>query len=206
MDIAENSVGTAVALTARSGPLGWIRLADRPRREAAHVLAELHKLGIQTIMLTGDNAGTAAAVARELGVREQRAGLLPADKVSAIAELDARHGPTGMVGDGVNDAPALAAAKVSIALGGISSGAALESADIILLSEDLKRLPWLIRLSRATLSRIRQNIALALLTKALVLILAVLGFANLWMAIAADVGTSLLVIANALRLLRTNAA
>jgi Zn2+/Cd2+-exporting ATPase len=203
---AENSVGTAVALTAGSGPLGWIRLADRPRLEAAQVLAELHQLGLQTVMLTGDNAGTAAAVARELGVGEQRAGLLPADKVSAIAELDARHGPTGMVGDGVNDAPALAAAKVSIALGGSSSGAALESADIILLADDLNRLPWLIRLSRATLARIRQNIALALLTKVLVLILAVLGFANLWMAIVADVGTSLLVITNALRLLRTPAS
>ena len=151
-----------MALTAESGPLGWIRLADRPRPEAARVLAELHELGLQTIMLTGDNAGTAAAVARELGVGEQRAGLLPADKVSAIAELDARHGPTGMVGDGVNDAPALAAAKVSIALGGISSGAALESADIVLLADDLGRLPWLIRHSRATLARIRQNIALAL--------------------------------------------
>jgi Cd2+/Zn2+-exporting ATPase len=198
---AESSVGTAVALTAHSGPLGWIRLADRPRPEAARVLAELHRHGLQTIMLTGDNAGTAAAMARELGVGEQRAGLLPADKVSAIAELGARHGPTGMVGDGVNDAPALAAAKVSIALGGISSGAALETADIVLLADDLGRLPWLIRHSRATLAVIRQNIALALGTKALVLLLAVLGMANLWMAIAADVGTTVLVIANALRLL-----
>jgi Zn2+/Cd2+-exporting ATPase len=207
LDRAENSssVGTAVALTAPSGPLGWIRLADRPRPEAARVLAELHRMGLRTIMLTGDNAGTAAAMARELGVGEQRAGLLPADKVSAIAELDARHGPTGMVGDGVNDAPALAAAKVSIALGGISSGAALETADIILLADDLGRLPWLIRHSRATLGVIRQNIALALATKALVLTLAVFGLANLWMAIAADVGTSLLVVANAMRLLRRQA-
>ena len=116
-------------------------------------------------MLTGDNARTAAAMARELGVGEERADLLPADKVTAIAELDARHGPTGMVGDGVNDAPALAAAKVSIALGGISSGAALESADIVLLADDLSRLPWLIRKSRATLARIRQNITIALVTK-----------------------------------------
>ena len=199
---AEKTAGTAVALTASSGPLGWIRLADRPRPEAARVLAKLHQLGLQTIMLTGDNARTAAAVARELGVGEERADLLPADKVTAIAELDARHGPTGMVGDGVNDAPALAAAKVSIALGGISSGAALETADIVLLADDLNRLPWLIRHSRATLARIRQNITIALVTKILVLILAVFGLANLWMAIAADVGTSLLVIANALRLLR----
>jgi Cd2+/Zn2+-exporting ATPase len=199
---AEKTAGTAVAVTASSGPLGWIRLADRPRPEAADVLSKLHALGLQTVMLTGDNARTAAAVARELGVGEERAELLPADKVTAIAELDALHGPTGMVGDGVNDAPALAAAKVSIALGGISSGAALESADIVLLADDLARLPWLIRLSRATLVRIRQNITIALVTKVVVLVLAVFGMANLWMAIAADVGTSLVVIANALRLLR----
>jgi Cd2+/Zn2+-exporting ATPase len=199
---AEAAVGTAVAISDRSGPLGWIRLADQPRPEAAEVVEELHRLGLRTIMLTGDNALTAAAVAGKLGVGEQQAELLPIDKVSAIADLSSRHGPTGMVGDGVNDAPALAAARVSIALGGISSGAALESADIVLLGDDLRRLPWLIRHSRATLARIRQNIAFALVTKALVLVLAVFGVANLWMAIAADVGTSLLVIANALRLLR----
>ena len=204
---AEKSAGSAVALTGQSGPLGWIRLADRPRPEAARVLAELHDLGLQTIMLTGDNAGTASAVARELGVGEQHAGLLPADKVSAIVDLDARHGATGMVGDGVNDAPALAAAKVSIALSGISSGAALESADIVLLADDLSRLPWLIRHSRATLARIRQNIALALATKLVVVVLAitgVVGLDDLWLAISADVGTTLVVVANALRLLRSS--
>jgi Zn2+/Cd2+-exporting ATPase len=199
---AEATTGTSVALTAPSGPLGWIRLADRTRPEAAGVLSELHALGLQTVMLTGDNPSTAAAIARELGIAEQRAGLLPADKVSAIAELDARHGPTGMVGDGVNDAPALATARVSVAMGGISSAAALETADVVLMADDLRGLPWLLRHSRRTLAIIRQNIALALATKAIVLILAVLGHANLWMAIAADVGTSLVVIANALRLLR----
>jgi Cd2+/Zn2+-exporting ATPase len=202
LDQAEGGIGTSVALSAQSGPLGWIRLADRARPEAARVLAELHDLGVQTAMLTGDNPPTAAAMARELGINEQRSGLLPSDKVTAIAELDARHGPTGMVGDGVNDAPALAAARVSVALGGSSSGAALETADIVLMADDLSGLPWLVRHSRRTLARIRQNIAIALATKLLVLVLAVLGHANLWMAIAADVGTSLLVTANALRLLR----
>jgi Zn2+/Cd2+-exporting ATPase len=199
---AEDTVGTAVAITAESGPLGWIRLADQARPEAVQVLTELHELGLRTIMLTGDNARTASAMATALGVGEQRAELLPADKVTAISDLSSRHGPTGMVGDGVNDAPALAAARVSIALGGISSGAALETADIVLMGDDLRRLPWLIRHSRATLARIRQNIALALFTKAFVLILALFGLANLWMAIAADVGTTLIVIANSLLLLR----
>ena len=199
---AEGDVGTAVALTEPGGPLGWIRLADRPRPEAAAALAELNALGLETVMLTGDNPPTAAAVARELGLTDQQAGLLPADKAAAIARLDAGRGPTGMVGDGVNDAPALAAARVSVAMGGIASGAAMEAADVVLMVDDLMRLPWLVRHSRATLAIIRQNIALAVGSKAIVLILAVLGHATLWMAIAADVGVSLLVVANALRLLR----
>ena len=199
---AEGSVGTSVALSTPSGPIGWIRLADQARPEAARVLAELNALGVRTVMLTGDNTRTAAAMAEQLGMTEHRSGLLPADKVNAVADLDRRLGPTGMVGDGVNDAPALAAARVSVALGGVSSGAAIESADIVLMADDLGGLPWIIRHSRRTLALIRQNIALALLTKAIVLILAAMGVANLWMAIGADVGTSLLVTLNALRLLR----
>ena len=201
---AEGGVGTAVALSAPSGPLGWIRLADRPRPEAARVLAELHALGVEPVMLTGDNEPTAAAMARELGIAERRANLLPADKAVAVAELDARRGPAGMVGDGVNDAPALAAARVSVALGGIASGAALETADVVLMADDLVGLPWLVRHSRRTLARIRQNIAIAVGSKVLVLVLAILGWANLWMAIAADLGVSLVVVANALRLLRAD--
>ena len=206
LDKAAADVGTSVALTTAAGPLGWIRLADQPRPEAAEVVAELHKLGLQTVMLTGDNSRTAAAVARELGVGDQRAELLPADKVSAVDEYARTHGPTGMVGDGVNDAPALAAARVSVALGGVSSGAALETADIVLMADDLRPLPWLIRHSRATLRMIHQNIALAIGTKAVVLVLALFGMATLWMAIAADVGTTLVVVANALRLLRSDDA
>jgi Cd2+/Zn2+-exporting ATPase len=202
LDRAEAAVGTSVALTGAGGPLGWIRLADQPRPEAAAVLDDLHKLGLRTVMLTGDNRRTAAAVARELGVGDQRAELLPADKVSAIDEYSSLHGPTGMVGDGVNDAPALAAARVSIALGGVSSGAAIETADVVLMADDLRRLPWLIKHSRATLRMIHQNIAIAVGSKLVVLILALFGLANLWMAVAADVGATLVVVANALRLLR----
>ena len=203
---AEGAVGTSVALLAPGGPSGWIRLADRPRPEAAAVLAELRALGLEIVMLTGDNSPTAAAMALELGITDQRSGLLPADKATAIAGLDAARGPTGMVGDGVNDAPALAAARVSIALGGIGSGVAMETADIVLLADDLSRLPWLVRHSRRTLALIRQNIALAVGSKAVVLVLAVCGMASLWMAIAADLGVSLVVTANALRLLHTGPA
>ncbi|WP_422926749.1 heavy metal translocating P-type ATPase [Singulisphaera sp. PoT] len=199
---AESNAGTSVALSTETGPLGWIRLADQARPEAAGVVAELNQLGIDTVMLTGDNAITAAAMARQLGIKEHRAELLPADKVTAIREIEGRHGPTGMIGDGVNDAPALASARVSVALGGISSGAALETADVVLMADNLAALPWLVRHSRMTLARIRQNIALALGTKGLVLVLAALGYANLGLAIAADLGTSLLVTVNALRLLR----
>ncbi|MGE3822508.1 MAG: heavy metal translocating P-type ATPase, partial [Isosphaeraceae bacterium] len=202
LDVAERAEGTAVAVSAATGPMGWIRLADAPRGEASTVLAELSELGLRTVMLTGDNPRTASAVAQRLGVTDHHAGLLPADKVNAVARLDAEHGPTGMVGDGVNDAPALASARVSVALGGVSSGAALESADVVLMADDLRALPWLVRHSRRTLSLIRQNVTLALVTKAAVLMLAVLGQANLWLAIGADVGASLLVTVNALRLLR----
>lgn len=202
MGQAESGGGTEVAVTGEAGPLGWIRLADRPRPEASAVVAELHALGLRTVMLTGDNPRVAEAVGRELGVVDQRSELLPADKVQAIDEYTAAHGATGMVGDGVNDAPALAAARVSIALGGVSSGAALETADVVLMADDLRALPWLVRHGRATLRMIHQNIALAIGVKAVVLVLALFGIANMWMAILADVGTTLIVVANALRLLR----
>ena len=198
----EGSVGTSVALSAPGGPLGWIRLADRPRPEALAALDDLRALGIDPIMLTGDNGPTSLAVATELGILDQRSGLLPEDKAAIVADLDRRRGPAGMVGDGVNDAPALAAARVSFAMGGIGSGVALEAADVVLLADDLAGLPWLVRHSRRTLGRIRQNIAFAVGAKLIVLALAVAGMANLWLAIGADLGVSLVVVANALRLLR----
>ena len=201
---AESTAGTTVALTAPHGPMGYIRLADRPRAEAAGVLIALHGLGIQTAMLTGDNPATATAIAHQLGISTPLSGLLPGDKAAAIRTLEATFGMTGMVGDGLNDAPALAAAQVSVAMGGIGSAAALEVADIVLMGDDLRSLPWLVGHARWTLWIIRENIILALVTKAIVLILAIFGMASLWMAIAADVGTSLVVIANALRLLRSS--
>ncbi len=153
-------------------------------------------------MLTGDNRGTAQAIGVATGLSEVRAELLPDEKVAAIEELVARYGRVAMVGDGINDAPALASATLGIAMGGAGSDAAIETADVALLSDDLSRLPWLIGHSRRTLAVIRQNITFALAVKALFVALTFLGTASLWAAIAADMGASLLVVANALRLLR----
>src|SRR4029077_2574680 len=183
---------------------GFIALADRVRPEARQAVAELRAAGVEhVVMLTGDNRGTAEAIAREAGVEELYAELLPADKVATVEELVARYGSVAMVGDGVNDAPALARATVGIAMGAAGADAAIETADIALMSDDLSKLPWLIRHSRRTVSVIRQNIAFALATKAAFVILTFVGAASLWAAIAADTGASLLVIANGLRLLNS---
>ena len=152
-------------------------------------------------MLTGDNRATAEAIARETGVDEVRAELLPADKVAAVEDLVARHGAVAMVGDGVNDAPAMARANLGIAMGAIGSDAAIETADVALMSDDIAKLPWLVRHSRATLRIIRQNIGFSVAIKLLFTGLTVAGLASLWGAIAADVGASLLVVLNGLRLL-----
>jgi len=182
--------------------LGIIGFADAPRPEARAAVAGLRAAGLQVVMLTGDNAGTARDLARQTGVDDFHAELLPAGKLEELARLRGRAGRVAMVGDGVNDAPALAAADVGIAMGAAGSDAAIETADIALMGDALDRIPWLIAHGRRTLSVIRQNIALALGLKAAVLLLAFFGVASLWLAIAADMGASLLVIANALRLLR----
>lgn len=183
---------------------GFIAVADALRPNANQVIMALKQLGIERIvMLTGDNRGTADAIARVAGVDEVRAELLPADKVGAIEELVARHLQVAMVGDGVNDAPALARATIGIAMGAMGTDAAIETADIALMSDDLGKLPWLVKHSRRTLSVIRQNIGFSLAVKALFAVLTLLGYASLWAAIGADMGASLLVIANGLRLLRS---
>jgi Zn2+/Cd2+-exporting ATPase len=175
-------------------------VADTPRPESAEIISALREAGdIRTVMLTGDGAVVAGAIGARLGVDEVRADLLPEDKVAAVRALSA-EGLVAMVGDGVNDAPALAEAAVGIAMGGAGSDQAMETADVVLMGDDLHQLPFLLRLSRRTQRVIRANISIALGVKALVFVLAALGVATLWMAIAADVGASLVVILNGMRL------
>jgi Cd2+/Zn2+-exporting ATPase len=184
--------------------VGMITLADAVRPESAKTVAELRRAGIaHVVMLTGDNKPTAHAIAKATGVDEVHAELLPEDKVNSVEMLVTKYQHVAMVGDGVNDAPAMARATLGIAMGAMGSDAAIEAADIALMSDDLSKLPWLVRHSRRALSIIRQNITLSLAVKALFVVLTFAGFASLWAAIAADMGMSLLVIFNALRLLRT---
>ncbi len=182
---------------------GLVALADEIRPGIAATLAELRAAGIEhLIMLTGDNLPTAEAVAAKAGVDEVRAELLPEDKVTAIEALVAKYDRVAMIGDGVNDAPALARATIGIAMGAAGTDAAIETADIALMADDLSKLPWLIRHSRRVLSVVRQNIVFSLAVKLAFVILTFAGISSLWGAIAADMGASLLVIANGLRLLR----
>jgi Cd2+/Zn2+-exporting ATPase len=183
--------------------IGLITLADAVRPESRRTVDDLRRAGIEHIvMLTGDNRSTAEAIAKETGVTELHAELLPEDKVWAVESLVERYGQVAMIGDGVNDAPAMARATIGIAMGAAGSDTAIETADIALMSDDLLKLPWLIQHSRRSLSIIRQNITLSLAVKALFVVLTFAGAASLWVAIAADMGVSLLVIFNALRLLR----
>jgi Cd2+/Zn2+-exporting ATPase len=186
---------------------GFIALADRIRPGVRELLAATRALGVpHIVMLTGDNEGTARTIAKEAGIEEVRAELLPADKVTEIEALVRQYESVAMIGDGVNDAPAMARASLGIAMGAIGSDAAIEAADIALMSDDLHQLPWLIAHSRRTVSIIRQNIALSLAVKFVFVGLAFAGHASLWAAIAADMGVSLLVIFNGLRLLRQKSA
>jgi Zn2+/Cd2+-exporting ATPase len=182
---------------------GLLALADTVRPSSRPALAGLRAMGVSHIvMLTGDSHATAQAIGNQLGVDDIRAELLPAEKLRVVEELVARFGTVAMVGDGVNDAPALATASLGIAMGVAGSDAAIESADIALMSNDLAKLPWLVSLSRRTVRIIQQNISFSLGVKALFAILTLLGASTLWGAIAADMGASLLVIFNGLRLLQ----
>jgi Cd2+/Zn2+-exporting ATPase len=194
---------TAAVVAADSRIVGLIVLADTPRESARDVIDLLRAAGVShTALLTGDHAGAARSLAESVGVEDVRAGLLPAEKVAAVRQLREQWGQVGMVGDGVNDAPALATSDVGIAMGAVGSDAALETADVALMGDELARLPFAMRLSRAVVRTVRVNIALALGVKAAFLAMAIAGETSLWMAIVADTGMSLLVIANGLRLLR----
>jgi len=179
--------------------------ADMPRPSSHQALAALKTRGIHTIMLTGDSPTVAAEIARQVGVDEVRAGLLPEEKVSAVAALAEEYQAVAMVGDGVNDAPALAQADVGVAMGGAGSAQAMETADMVLMGDDLAQLPFVVWLSRKTRRIVTANIAFALAVKAAIFVLAAAGLATLWMAIVADVGATLAVILNAMRLRRMGA-
>ncbi len=182
---------------------GMLAVADKLRADAADSVARIKQAGVERIvMLTGDNRATADAVAAQTGVDDVRAELLPEDKVKAVEELVARYQTVAMLGDGVNDAPAMARASLGIAMGAAGSDAAIETADVALMSDDLGKIAWLIEHSRRVLRVIRQNVSASLIVKAIFVVLTLLGRASLWSAIAADMGVSLLVIFNALRLLR----
>ena len=204
LESLETDGRTVVAFGVGRELIGFLALADAVRTTSASTLQSLREAGVEhLVLLTGDNAGTAQAVGRQVGLSEIQAELLPEDKVRAIEALVAQYGQVAMIGDGVNDAPAMARASLGIAMGAMGSDAAIETADIALMNDDLTRLPWLVQHSRRTLGVIRQNITFALAVKGVFVVLTLAGHASLWSAIAADMGASLLVIFNGLRLLKT---
>ncbi|HWQ48953.1 MAG TPA: heavy metal translocating P-type ATPase [Methanosarcina sp.] len=199
----QNEGKTVMMLGDDERVLGLIAVADVLRENSGQAINKLKKAGIKkVIMLTGDNESTAHAIATKAGVDDFRADLLPEDKVDAIKKLLVKHGKVAMVGDGVNDAPAMAVSTVGIAMGAAGTDTALETADIALMADDLTKLADAIKLSRKTLSIIKQNIAFALIVKGLILLMVIPGWLTLWLAVAGDMGSSLVVILNGMRLLR----
>jgi Cd2+/Zn2+-exporting ATPase len=194
---------SAIILGKKHQVLGIIAIADAIRQNADQAIRALHRSGVQkTIMLTGDNYQTAEAIANELGIDEFHAELLPADKVNAINKLLSQYQHVAMVGDGINDAPALATATIGISMGAAGTDTALETSDIALMKDDLSKLAYLKTLSRKTVRIIKQNIFAALSLKAIFVALAIPGLATLWMAVFADMGASLMVVFNGLRALK----
>jgi Cd2+/Zn2+-exporting ATPase len=197
---------TLIYIADESRVIGAIVLADKMRENAPGVISDLKRSRIRTEMLTGDNEDVASALAEQTGVDSFFAGLLPEDKVKAVDKLKDRFGRVAMVGDGVNDAPALASADVGIAMGHAGTDVAIETADIALMHDDLSKIDYLVYLSRKTMQVIKQNIAAALLVKGALTVMAVLGLINLWVAVGVgDMGLSLAVILNAMRLTRVRA-
>ncbi|WP_421556894.1 heavy metal translocating P-type ATPase [Pseudomonas kitaguniensis] len=193
---------SVVLLLDKSGPLALFAVADTVKDSSREAIQQLHDLGIKTLMLTGDNTHTAQAIAAQVGIDQAQGDLLPTDKLQAIETLYGQGHRVGMVGDGINDAPALARAEIGFAMAAAGTDTAIETADVALMDDDLRKIPAFIRLSRQTSSILKQNIALALVTKAVFLAVTFLGMATMWMAVFADMGVSLLVVFNGLRLLR----
>ncbi|WP_256676554.1 heavy metal translocating P-type ATPase [Pseudomonas sp. H3(2019)] len=193
---------TVVLLLDTSGPLALFAVADTVKASSREAIRQLHELGIKTLMLTGDNPHTARAIAAQVGIDEARGDLLPTDKLKAIEGLYAKGHRVGMVGDGINDAPALARAQIGFAMAAAGTDTAIETADVALMDDDLRKIPAFIRLSRQTSNILTQNIALALIIKAIFLGVTFVGLATMWMAVFADMGVALLVVFNGLRLLR----
>ena len=193
---------TVTLLASETEVLAVVAVADRIKPTSKQAVQELLALGVTPVMLTGDNATTARAIGQQAGIDEVRGPLLPEEKLSAIQELQATRGMTAMTGDGINDAPALAKADIGFAMGGAGTHTAMEAADIVVMNDDLRRLPETIRLSKRAHAVLVQNISLALGIKAVFLVLALFGNASMWMAVFADMGASLLVVFNGLRLLR----
>lgn len=198
----ESQGKTAVVVATSRQTMGVLAVADTPRDISLAAIRDLHALGVRTVMLSGDNQRTVEAIAKAVGIDDARGNLLPDEKLAAIDELKVRYGSVGMVGDGVNDAPALAKADIGFAMGAAGTDTALETADVALMRDDLRCVPEFVRLSRRTAAVLAQNISFAILTKSIFFILAILGLATLWMAVLADMGASLIVVANGLRLMR----
>jgi Zn2+/Cd2+-exporting ATPase len=202
LDQLESEGKTAVMLIDEGGVLALFAVADEIREGSREAIAALRELDVQTVMLSGDNERAVAAIARDVGIDNAYGNQLPEDKLGAIAALASNGARVGMVGDGINDAPALARADIGFAMGVMGSDAAIETADVALMDDDLRKVAVFIGLSKATHAILIQNITLALGIKAAFLAMAVTGYSTLWMAVVADVGASLLVIGNGLRLLR----
>lgn len=195
---------TVTMLASSTQVLAIFAVADTIKESSREAIAELHALGVASIMLTGDNAATAKAIAKQAGIDDARGNLLPEDKLVAIEALQNQYGYVAMTGDGINDAPALARSNIGFAMGGAGTDTAMEAADVVIMNDDLRRIPEAIRLSRRTQAILWQNIALALGIKAVFLLLALFNGASMWMAVFADMGASLLVVFNGLRILRAN--
>lgn len=202
LNTLERQGKTAVLLTDNEGVLLIVGVADTVKETSRQAIGELHQLGIKTLMLSGDNPHTVRAIAEQVGIDEACGDQLPGDKAEAVAKRRALSGKIGMVGDGINDAPALARADIGFAMGAAGSDTAIETADVALMDDDLRKIPTFIQLSRATSTILKQNITLSISIKAVFLVFTLIGMSTMWMAVFADMGASLLVVFNGLRLLR----